>query len=65
MDLATMVPIPYECMGKQGTGEEQVVCYQSDARNPTKMGEKMMAKEISDGKCLGCEHSKESIKHLF
>ena len=29
------------------------------------IGEKIAARRIGDGKCLGCQCSKESIKHIF
>ena len=59
-----MVIVPNECMAKQGCGEEQALCDKSNAWPTTHRG-KIAARRIGDGRCQGCQNSKESIKHIF
>ena len=59
-----MVSMPNKCMAKQEYGEEQDFWDQSDAWLATHKG-KIAARHIGDGRCLGCQCSKESIKHIF
>ena len=64
MAATKMVLMPNKCMAKQEYGEEQDFWDQSDAWLATHKG-KIAMRHIDDGRCLWCQCSKESIKHIF